>query len=419
MSKARIYDFVLFFSAIAIAFYSRELTIDVSLYIKALLLFLTFSMLYQHLRIVDKTGSSSFDYGINYSLAFGIFAGPFGLFIFEAIYRFMIFFRRKQTKTDDPEELSDTFYNIGAFTIIYSTGYYLFDFLSPIFNEINPLGYWLLIILLVCVTSLLIDLFLVVAFFLLKDIKTMEEAIDFFKSRNIPDMAKTALTNGLLLLFLLEVDWDMLIVLFCLNYIVSLSFYSKSQSIKDKLDRDKFEQMAYTDFLTGVNNRAFMDKRMAELGHTQEYIGIVVADIDNFKSINDSYNHSVGDQVIKHYASMLKSFLNSGDNLFRSGGEEFTIFLRNRNYNQCRELVERILREVHERVVEVDFGSEHIYVSYTSSFGLYYFKVKSQNSLEKGYIQADQLLLESKRDGRNRITSVSECTGAFHSALIR
>ncbi|WP_043930186.1 GGDEF domain-containing protein [Bacillus sp. EB01] len=410
MKKARVYDFVLFFFAITIAFYSRELPIDTNLYLKTLLLFLSFSMLYQHLRIVDKTGSASVDYGINYGLAFGIFAGPIGLFIFESIYRFLVYFRRKQTKTDDPEELFDTFYNIGAFTIINSFAYYVYNLFKPSIEEAFPIGFWLLIILLVGITSLLIDVFLIVAFYFLGDIKTATEAIDFIKSRNVLDMGKTALTNGLLLLFLFDIDWAMLFVLFCLNYIVSLSFYSKSQSIQDKFERDKFEQMAYTDFLTGVNNRAFMDKRMAELGGTQEYIGIIVADIDNFKSINDSYNHSVGDQVIKHFASTLKSYLNSNDNLFRSGGEEFTIFLCNRNYLQCKELVERILNGLDEKIVEAEFGSEHVHIPYTSSFGLYYFKVKSQSSMEKGYIQADQLLLEAKQLGRNRVTASSECT---------
>ncbi|ALC88603.1 diguanylate cyclase [Bacillus sp. FJAT-18017] len=417
MKKARVYDFVLFFSAMAISFYSQGLLIDKNLFLKTLLLFLAFSMLYQHLRIVDKTGSTTFDYGINYGLALGIFAGPMGLFIFEAIYRFLIFFRRKYTKTDDPEELFDTFYNIGAFTIVYSIAFYLFDFLYPLLDAM-PFGFWLLIILLVGITSLVIDVFLIVAFYLLGDIRTVKEAIDFIKSRNVLDMGKTALTNGLLLLFLLDVDWGMLIALFILNYIVSLSFYSKSQSIQDKFERDKFEQMAYTDFLTGVHNRAFMDKRMAELGGTEEFIAIIVADIDNFKSINDSYNHSVGDQVIKHFASTLKSYLNSNDNLFRSGGEEFTIFLRNRNYLQCKELVEKILNGLDEKIVEAEFGSEHIHIPYTSSFGLYYFKVKSQNSMEKGYIQADQLLLEAKRLGRNRVTASSECT-EYEQTLVK
>ncbi|WP_059171738.1 GGDEF domain-containing protein [Bacillus sp. FJAT-27445] len=417
MWRARIFDFVLFFFALAIAVYSGSLDVQTSLYIKALFLFWAFSTLYHHLRVVKKTGNTTVDYGITYSLSFGIFAGPLGLFIFETIYRFTIYFNRKRTNTADPDEFWDTFYNIGSFTLAYSAAYYLYNLLVPVFEPI-PFGYWILLILLVIVSSFLIDTFLIIVFSMLGDINTLKDAIDFYKSRSLTDMGKTAFTNGLLLLFIHDAEWGALIALFFLNYLVSLSFYSKSQSIQDKYERDKFEQMAYTDFLTGINNRAFMDKRMAELSETEEYIGIVVADIDKFKSINDSYNHSVGDQVIQQFAQKLKSYLNVNDNLFRSGGEEFTLFLRNRNYSQCLELVGRILRGVENSSVEVEFGSKTVAISYTSSFGLYFYRISEHIPLEKGYILADQLLLESKQDGRNRLTAVNGCAISANSELV-
>ncbi|MBW9235010.1 GGDEF domain-containing protein, partial [Leptospira santarosai] len=54
-------------------------------------------------------------------------------------------------------------------------------------------------------------------------------------------------------------------------------------------------------------------------------LGIVVADIDKFKRINDNYNHAVGDRVIQHFAEVLKAHTTKEDCVFRSGGEEFTI----------------------------------------------------------------------------------------------
>lgn len=417
MWRARIFDFLLFFSALAIAVHTRSLDVQASLYIKALFLFWAFSTLYHRLRVVKKTGNTSVDYGISYSLAFGIFAGPLGLFIFETIYRFTIYVNRKRTRTADPEEFWDTFYNIGSFSLAYSAAYYLYNLLNPLFEPL-PFGFWILLFLLVSVSSFLIDTFLIIAFCMLGDVKTIRDAIEFYKSRSLTDMGKTALTNGLLLLFIHDAEWGTLVALFLLNYLVSLSFYSKSQSIQDKYERDKFEQMAYTDFLTGINNRAYMDRRMAELSQAEEYIGVVVADIDKFKSINDNYNHSVGDQVIKDFAKNLKSYLNINDNLFRSGGEEFTLFLRNRSYSQCVDLVERILQGVEASTVEVEYGSEMVPISYTSSFGLYFYKISDQVPLEKGYIFADQLLLESKQDGRNRVTAVNGCANACKPVLI-
>jgi diguanylate cyclase len=75
-----------------------------------------------------------------------------------------------------------------------------------------------------------------------------------------------------------------------------------------------------------------MDLKMKELNQSGEIIGIVDVDIDKFKKINDNYNHAACDRVIQDFAAALKHYLYEEDFLFRSGGEEFTIFLRNRNF---------------------------------------------------------------------------------------
>lgn len=163
--------------------------------------------------------------------------------------------------------------------------------------------------------------------------------------------------------------------------------------------------MAYTDFLTGVYNRAFMDKKIAELNKTNECIGIIVADIDQFKKINDSYNHAVGDQAIRHFANTLKSYLSREDYLFRSGGEEFTIFLRNRNYEDAVLLAEKIRRGIEGSSFKAEYKEEKISLSYTASFGLFFYKINNQLSIEKAYVYADHLLLKSKKMGKNRLSS--------------
>lgn len=404
MLKGRLFDFLLFFTAIGIAYLSKHIFIDYHIYLKALLVYWLFSSLYYHLRIVNKSGNTSFENVISYSISFGIFTGPLGLFIFETLHRFTVYFTKKRMKTADPEELLDTFYNIGSFVVTNSIAFYLFGVLYPIFEGI-PFGFWLVMLLLVGLTSFLSSTFITIVFFISGDIKSLKEAINFVtKSRSALDIATVTLTNGLLLLFLKEERWETLISLFILNYVVSASFTAKAQNIKNKIERDKFEQMAYTDFLTGVANRAFMDKRMLELNQTSESIGIVVADIDKFKSINDNYNHAVGDKVIQNFAETLNNYLHKNDHLFRSGGEEFTLFLRNRSFEQCLELVKGIPRDIENNKVEVDFLGESTCISYTASFGLYYFKINEHISMEKGYVLADHLLLKSKDLGRNRVS---------------
>jgi diguanylate cyclase (GGDEF)-like protein len=408
MLKARLYDFSLFFTAVAVAFGLGTFFIDKNTFLIALSIYFLFASLYNHLRITAQNGTLKFDYGINYSLSFGIFAGPIGLFIYESLYRFTVYLERKRTKTDDPGEFLDMFYNIGAHVLIYSIGYYLYRFLYPLFAEV-PFGYWILMCLLAVVTVMISYTFLSTAFYTMGEIKTVREAFQFFiESNNVLDLGKTAFTNGLLLLFLQEKQWEMMVSLFILNYLVSRSFHSKSQSIQNKIERDKFEQMAYTDFLTGIPNRAFMDKKISELNQTVERLGIVVADIDKFKQINDSYNHAVGDRVIQHFASTLKSYLSDDDYLFRSGGEEFTLILRNKSCGQTIDLVEKIRHGIETSSVSVDYKSNTHSISITSSFGLYYFKVNQYTSMEKGYIYADQLLLQSKELGKNKVTFKNE-----------
>jgi diguanylate cyclase (GGDEF)-like protein len=216
-------------------------------------------------------------------------------------------------------------------------------------------------------------------------------------------VVKNALTNGLLYYFVMQNQWEMLIVLFSLNYVVSKSFLSKQENRQNEIERDYFREMAYTDFMTGLANRAMMDKQMSEINGSNEVLGIVVIDIDKFKRINDNFNHAVGDLVIQHFAKMLKSRARNTDQVFRSGGEEFTLFLRDRTYEECIECLEGLRTQVSEQPAEVEFNGEMTQISYTVSCGLYYNAMVEELPMERAYIYADQLLLEAKGRGRNRL----------------
>lgn len=412
MSKARLFDFLLFATALAVALESNAALPPLPVYVKALLLYWLFSSLYYRLRIVTRKGNSNMDYGINYASSFGVFAGPLGAFAFEVIFRFTVYVLRKKAKTADPGEFADTFYNIGSFSLAASLGYYLYHFLYPFASGI-PFGFWPLILVVAGFMSFLNSGFLAVSFALSGDIKTWKEAAELlFRSKNTFDLGKIVITNGLLFLLLEEQKWDMLIGLFVLNYIVSMSFHSKTVSDRNKFERDQFERMAYRDFLTDTYNRAYMDKMMKELDGKAERIGIVVCDIDEFKKINDSYNHGVGDLVIRHFADILKLHLEAGDTLFRSGGEEFTLILRHKTFEQCVGQVERMVRYIESRAVVAEYEERPVKLTYSASFGVYYYETGQAITMEKGYICADQLMLESKKSGRNRMTSRSDFAGA-------
>src|SRR5699024_11122208 len=209
-----------------------------------------------------------------------------------------------------------------------------------------------------------------------------------------------------------------MIALFILNYIFSRSALLKSQSMQHKMERDRFEQMAYTDFLTKVHNRTYMNKIMNTLNHSGEKLGIVVCDIDQFKLVNDTYNHAVGDSVIRHFAAKLKDYLDNEDYLFRSGGEEFTMILRNRTYLECRATIEKIQNEIQYSATATEYRDKEIKISCTASFGLYYFTATAHTDIKRSYVEADELLFQAKNRGKNQVSCKSSHSEPRLSAKI-
>ncbi|WP_203334651.1 GGDEF domain-containing protein [Planococcus beigongshangi] len=351
-----------------------------------------------------KYGDTELDYAINYGIAVALFAGPLGAFIYEIVYNVSVHLIHKWRKREYRKPFLHVFYNISIFSFANITCYYLYGWLSPYFADV-PFGFWLLFGLLVLITNFLTDTFILVHFILVKKISAFKEVMQFYNNWNVLDLGKTALINGFLFIFLMGGEWELLIGIFMLNYFVSQSIFPIIQNLRDKDDRDKYMELAYRDALTGINNRAFMDLKMEELSDPGETFGIVVADIDRFKNVNDSYNHAVGDEVLRHFSAFLKSYLREDDLLFRSGGEEFTLFFRNSTFEEIHERLERLRSKLTDSFVIADFNDEQVRIAYTASFGLYYKKFQDHPSIEKGYIFADNLLFQSKRLGRNRVTA--------------
>ena len=402
LPKYKIFDIGLFISSVFVGLLFIPLEIDLTKYLLVSAIYLVFSIIYSSLRIQYGNGTGSYDYGVSYSQSLALFAGPLGLLFFETVLRFIIYFQRKLTKTADEDEFTDTLYNIGSFTLYHTVGYLFFFALYPHAQSI-PFGYFLLFFVSALIISWQSQGLLLFALYLSGNIRTWSEGVSFFKKRSILDTGKVAITNGLLFYFVMENHWDMLIVFFLMNYIVSKSFLSKHETIQNELERDRFREMAYTDFMTGLSNRAMMDKQMVEINGTNEVLAIVVADIDKFKQINDSYNHAIGDRVIQHFADILKSHTSEEDCVFRSGGEEFTLFLRGRSYEECLEFLESVRSDVSAHPAIVEHNGSEASISYTASFGLYFNKMTEELPMERAYIYADQLLLEAKNLGRNRV----------------
>lgn len=397
-----IYNLSLFIAAAILSLTAEKVEIESQHFYVGLFLFWLFSILYNHLQTWTKTGELNIEHGISYGLAFVLFAGPYGVFLYQVVYRTSVYLLRKIKNGERADSLIDTLYNIAAFTLSNVAGYYLFYALIPYFSPF-PFGFWVLFLLLNGITMYASDLTLLTLLYLEKSIQTRQAAWGFLKDRSILDLWKTGFTNALLFVLLIDGQWESLIAFFMLNYIVIRSFVLKSQNMQDKLERNQFEEMAYTDFLTGAGNRAFMDKQMEQPTLFDAPFGVVVCDIDQFKKVNDTFNHAVGDTVIIHFAKLLRDHLEKDDFLFRTGGEEFTLFIRNRSYEGIKELVEGLRLDVERSFVEAEFKGELQHISYTASFGLFYKHFTDHTSIEKGHTHADDLLFDSKRTGRNRV----------------
>ena len=159
--------------------------------------------------------------------------------------------------------------------------------------------------------------------------------------------------------------------------------------------------LAQKDSLTGICNRAALDDALeTEVGLAGRHrtpLSVVVFDIDHFKSINDRYGHSMGDRAIKTVVHCAQACARSTDMLFRYGGEEFVMLLRNTSLDGARLLAERIRRKVEK----LECQGKRKPVTMTISAGVAALEV-GEKALRL-FERADKALYEAKNSGRNRV----------------
>lgn len=168
--------------------------------------------------------------------------------------------------------------------------------------------------------------------------------------------------------------------------------------------------LATSDVLTGIyNRRGFEDSAERAIRNAQRQrqpLAVVVADIDNFKTINDRHGHDAGDRALCHFASRLERLVRRGDLVGRIGGEEFALLLVNTRARNAVEVVERIRRDIAAMPVDGAAG-----VSMTASFGVTDLR-PGDISLAALLSRADRALYRSKVDGRDRVTSAEDMEDA-------
>jgi len=160
------------------------------------------------------------------------------------------------------------------------------------------------------------------------------------------------------------------------------------------------------DGLTDVYNKRKYDEEVArELAraiHHQRPLSIIVADLDVFKQVNDTYGHLCGDFVLKEFTNRVRDRLRPEQILARIGGDEFVILAPETPLEGAQVLAERLRQSVEE----TPFQYATAEVNVTCSFGVAEL-AEGMESSEQLYASADQALYASKGQGRNRVSSYS------------
>jgi two-component system cell cycle response regulator len=158
---------------------------------------------------------------------------------------------------------------------------------------------------------------------------------------------------------------------------------------------------AFRDGLTDIfNKRYFFETLDLVANLTEQNYCVAVVDLDNFKGINDTYGHPVGDAALKKIAKLIQSATRSNDIVARYGGDEIIIFLQNlTDRDKVRHRMEAIREEIERTVITYDDTS----ISITASIGVY-IKHNELLTLNEVIKKADEIMYMSKNSGKNRVS---------------
>jgi len=162
-------------------------------------------------------------------------------------------------------------------------------------------------------------------------------------------------------------------------------------------------ELSVTDPLTGLHNRRYMERHLKTLINDARCSGrklsVLMADIDHFKAVNDTYGHDAGDQVLKEFSERFRRYTRGVDLSCRLGGEEFLIIMPDTDRQLAGQVGERVRECVAAMPFKISDGRE---IAVTASVGLATLQ-GPEDSPETLFKRADNALYAAKRRGRNQV----------------
>lgn len=182
---------------------------------------------------------------------------------------------------------------------------------------------------------------------------------------------------------------------------------------RQRQDREKEEllEKSAIDQLTGLYNKQFLREKYLESNASAVRTALLFIDVDDFKSINDTYGHLVGDEVLRELAACIKNNVRIANDAIRFGGDEFVIILENIAVDEAYRIAER----VRSCAGELEFAGGEAVFHITLSIGL----IEGAAPLDVLLEKADRAMYASKNKGKNKTTvfAENEPDGAFHMTL--
>lgn len=175
---------------------------------------------------------------------------------------------------------------------------------------------------------------------------------------------------------------------------------------EERLAEERIHRLAHFDVLTGLYNRAALETRLQEsiasARRRGRMLGVMFADLDGFKPINDTFGHAVGDQVLRAVATRLREAVREDDSLARIGGDEFVVLVEAADQGGIDDAARRVLATLRTPILAE--GREH---ELAASIGISLFPVDSTDGRQL-LQQADLAMYRAKRAGGNDVSYYSE-----------
>ncbi len=188
------------------------------------------------------------------------------------------------------------------------------------------------------------------------------------------------------------------------NWIAIPAEEKMTDSIADLQARlDRLLALAEKDPLTELSNRRALDRQLeTEIDRCKRLeisLSIVMLDIDNFKQINDTYGHGLGDQVLELISRTISTTIRKTDFAARYGGEEFVILMSGTGLVEAENTLSRLMQDI--RNIEAHPENKDTKLKFTVSAGLMCYKGKNQTTPSELLQEADRAMYQAKRQGKD------------------